>query len=430
MVTPEDEIFLRRALRLAMNGRGHVEPNPMVGCVLVKNGQIVGEGWHQKVGEAHAEPNALADCVARGNSPDGATAYVTLEPCCHTNKRTPPCAPRLIEAKVARVVVGCLDPNLNVNGQGVAMLRDAGIVVEALPDLPGTGVPPVILPPSQSGRSGADEPSRAGRPCHDVLDASHFRQLIAPFIAGTERNDRYLTAKWAETRDGRVSGPNAARLAISNVGTSRLVHELRSRCDAIVVGIGTVFADDPLLTPRDVPMLRVPERVVLDASLRLPIDSRLVRSACDVPTTVICDGVGHRNDPGFAQRAAALRAAGVIVDEGVPVREGVLDFWHTFQMGRLQMTAKTHVLIEPGPTLARSLLPFCDRIWVIRSSTVASPHGLLSPTVPAEFIPTGTLNLAGDTLTEYLNTRSGAFFAAVPSADFVLAAESAARAAN
>src|SRR6476660_6314841 len=103
-----DEQFLKRAIRLAMKGRGAVEPNPMVGCVIVKDGRIIGEGIHQKFGEAHAEPNALASCT---ESPAGATAYVTLEPCCHTNKKTPPCAPRLIEAKIVRVVIGCLDPS-------------------------------------------------------------------------------------------------------------------------------------------------------------------------------------------------------------------------------------------------------------------------------------------------------------------------------
>src|SRR3954463_11391075 len=118
-----DQQFMTRALRLAMNGRGRVEPNPMVGCVIVKNDRVIGEGYHQQFGGPHAEPNALASCT---ESPQGATAYVTLEPCCHTNKKTPPCTPRLIEATVARVVMGCLDPNPDVNGKGVAMLRQAG----------------------------------------------------------------------------------------------------------------------------------------------------------------------------------------------------------------------------------------------------------------------------------------------------------------
>src|SRR6478672_12959886 len=122
-----DQQFMRRAIRLAMNGRGRVEPNPMVGCVIVSaDGRVIGEGYHERFGGPHAEPNALASCT---ESPAGATAYVTLEPCCYTNKRTPPCAPRLIEARIARVVYGCLDPNPPVNGNGVAMLRAAGIQV-------------------------------------------------------------------------------------------------------------------------------------------------------------------------------------------------------------------------------------------------------------------------------------------------------------
>src|SRR4051812_30110409 len=122
----KDIQFLQRAIRLAMNGRGRTEPNPSVGCVIVKGDRIIGEGHTQAFGGAHAEPTALANCT---ESPEGATAYVTLEPCCHTNKKTPPCAPRLIEAKIARVVVGCLDPNPDVDGKGIAMLRSAGIDV-------------------------------------------------------------------------------------------------------------------------------------------------------------------------------------------------------------------------------------------------------------------------------------------------------------
>src|SRR4029453_5681183 len=121
-----DEQFIRRAIRLAMNGRGRIEPNPMVGCVLVKDGRVIGEGYHAQFGGAHAEPTALAACA---ESPAGATAYVTLEPCCHLNKKTPPCVPRLIAAGIKRVVVGCIDPNPDVNGKGLAMLRDAGIEV-------------------------------------------------------------------------------------------------------------------------------------------------------------------------------------------------------------------------------------------------------------------------------------------------------------
>src|ERR1700685_4123047 len=127
MTRQQDEQFLSRAIHLAMKGRGHVEPNPMVGCVIVKNGKVIGEGYHQRYGEAHAEPNALASCT---ESPAGATAYVTLEPCCHLDKQTPPCVPRLINAKLARVVVGCADPSPMVNGRGLEQLRAAGIAVD------------------------------------------------------------------------------------------------------------------------------------------------------------------------------------------------------------------------------------------------------------------------------------------------------------
>src|SRR4051812_19538020 len=161
MTPTQDEQHLRRAIRLAMNGRGRVEPNPMVGCVIVsKDGRVIGEGCHQQFGGPHAEPNALANCT---ESPQGATAYVTLEPCCHTNKKTPPCTPRLIEAKVGRVVIGCLDPNRQVDGKGVAMLRGAGIDVTW--------------------------------PC---LEAE-AKQLLAPFIARTRHERPYVTLKWAES---------------------------------------------------------------------------------------------------------------------------------------------------------------------------------------------------------------------------------------
>src|SRR3954465_14964588 len=126
--------LMPRAIRLAMNGRGRVEPNPMVGCVIVRDGRVIGEGFHEQFGGPHAEPNALAACARAGESPAGATAYVTLEPCCHTNKKTPPCAPRLIGARLARVVIGSLDPNPDVDGKGMAMLREAGIQVDRAPE--------------------------------------------------------------------------------------------------------------------------------------------------------------------------------------------------------------------------------------------------------------------------------------------------------
>ncbi len=247
-----DVLFMQRAIRLAMNGRGRAEPNPMVGCVIVKNDRIIGEGFYEQFGGPHAEPNALASCT---ESPQGATAYVTLEPCCYTAKKTPPCVPKLIEAKIARVVIGCLDPNPPVNGNGVRQLRDAHIQVDT-----------------------------------DPLEVS-FKQLIAPFIARTIHSRPYYTAKWAQTADGKIAGPGGKRQQISNAASMRLVHQLRSRCDAIIVGINTVLTDDPQLTSRPGTGPRTPLRFVLDRHLRIPENSRLVQTAREVPLVI-----GHGPD--------------------------------------------------------------------------------------------------------------------------------------
>src|SRR5687768_2554687 len=235
-----DVKMMRRAIRLAMNGRGRVEPNPMVGCVIVRDGRVIGEGFHEQFGGPHAEPAALAACT---ESPEGATAYVTLEPCCHTNKKTPPCTPALIAAKIARVVVGSVDPNPDVNGQGLDQLRAAGITVT-----------------------------------QGVLEES-AKQLLAPFIGRVVYDRPYVTLKWAETADGKVAGPGGERLQISNERCARVVHKLRAASDAVLVGINTVINDDPMLTPRDVPTTRRIIRAVLDARLRIPMSCKLVRTA-------------------------------------------------------------------------------------------------------------------------------------------------------
>jgi riboflavin biosynthesis protein RibD len=261
---PIDEQLLRRAIRLAMSGRGLVEPNPMVGCVLASpQGEVLGEGWHIRFGGAHAEPTALQDAAGRQNAARGGHAYVTLEPCCHTNKKTPPCAPRLIAAGVARVLVGCLDPNPDVNGKGIAMLRAAGIEVE-------------IAPPTLR-----DE----------------CRQLIAPFVALTTHRRPYVTIKWAETADGHVAGPRGQRLKITNAASDLLIHTLRARCDAIAVGTNTVLSDDPLLTARGPSFGRVVRRVILSNTLKVPMTSRLVQTARQTPTIVLLLGIINSQPP-------------------------------------------------------------------------------------------------------------------------------------
>jgi diaminohydroxyphosphoribosylaminopyrimidine deaminase/5-amino-6-(5-phosphoribosylamino)uracil reductase len=379
-----DVTFLRRAFRLAMNGRGNVEPNPMVGCVIVKNDHVIGEGFHARFGEAHAEPNALASC---SESPRGATAYVTLEPCCHTNKKTPPCAPRLIDAGVARVVLGCLDPNENVNGKGIAMMRAAGIEV----------VGPVL----------EDE----------------AKQLIASFIGRTKFHRPYITLKWAQSADGKVTGPGGSRTQISNDASSRLVHLLRSRSDAIVVGVNTAIVDDPMLTARiEAGDPRQSIRIVLDSKLRLPIESKLVQSAKEVPLELFL------TRDGFAQagpaRVKQLMAAGVgltMIDEDGTGRISIPKLLQHNLFAEL-----THVLIEPGPTLAHSFFDTgaADRVWVIQSpNKIEAADALSAPRIPRRYIKAGEVELDGDIVTEYLDPESDLFFAPVPSADLVLANE-------
>jgi diaminohydroxyphosphoribosylaminopyrimidine deaminase/5-amino-6-(5-phosphoribosylamino)uracil reductase len=437
MITDQDKHYLRRAMRLAMNGRGHVEPNPMVGCVLVKNDQIIGEGWHQKHGEAHAEPTALNDCKAKGNDPAGATAYVTLEPCCHTNKKTPPCAPRLVEAKIARVVIGCLDPNPEVNGKGAAMLRDAGIEVDCLP---GTkpSVPVATVPGGEGKSAGQVQDDRRPQvttpspqssplnPGERELSASHFQQLIAQFACSQiSYRANYLTLKWAESINGFVAGKNGERVQISNELSSRLVHQLRARSGAIIVGINTVLQDDPLLTVRGVHARRLPARVVIDRELRIPLNCKLVHTANDPAAGqvfVLCS----KSTFGNSARVAELEALGIEVDELYD--DDLVTALETHPWNRLEVPHR-HFLVEPGPTLARSLLPSADRLWVFRSPSRidGGPSAPRAAAIPDHYIPVATLNLAGDILTEYLNTQSPAFFAPVPSADFVLAQEDVAQ---
>jgi diaminohydroxyphosphoribosylaminopyrimidine deaminase/5-amino-6-(5-phosphoribosylamino)uracil reductase len=377
-MTEADSQYFRRAIRLAMKGRGSVEPNPSVGCVIVKDGRVIGEGFTQPFGGPHAEPTALANCT---ESPAGATAYLTMEPCCHTNKKTPPCVPRLIQAKIARVVVGCVDPNPDVNGKGIVMLRDAGILVD---------------------RAEGD------------LELES-RQLIAPFIARTVHHRPYITLKWAQTADGKIASPGGARLQISNHAATRAVHQLRSRCDAIVVGVNTVITDDPLLTARDVATSHPLRRMILDSRLRTPPSAKLATEGVDLFYTE--DGFLNGLD-----RIKQLLPTGVNLciapshpDGRVSIAKWVLD---------KSLSDVTHLLVEPGPTLARSFFDAgaADRVWVIRSPRkLDTPDAPNAAALPSRYVQTGEINLDGDLLSECLDTESDLFFAPAKSADFMLA---------
>lgn len=265
------EYYMRRALQLARLGEGRTNPNPMVGCVVVKDGRIISEGYHEKYGEYHAERNALLRCA---EDPAGADLYVSLEPCCHYGK-TPPCTEIIIEKKIRRVFVGNVDPNPKVAGGGVRILRDHGIEVE-------TGI--------------LEEECRK-------LNEVFFRYISTgtPFVA----------AKYAMSADGRIACATGDSKWITGETARKQVHLLRKRYSGILAGIGTVLADDPMLNCREEEGVD-PVRIICDAHLRIPMESQIVRSAGVIPTIVCATNETMAEDAGRA-KAEQLAAAGVAV---------------------------------------------------------------------------------------------------------------------
>lgn len=292
-----DQHFMQRALELAQQGEGRVEPNPMVGCVIVRNGEIVGQGYHQQFGGPHAEVEALRDA---GDRARGADVYVTLEPCCHHGK-TGPCTKALIDAGVARVFVGCEDPNPKVAGKGIAALRDEGIEVRS-----------------------------------DV-QVEEAQQLIAPFAKLITTGRPWVIAKWAMTLDGKIASRTGSSQWISGEASRKVVHQLRGGVDAILVGRGTAEADDPLLTARPVGP-RVATRVVLDSKCSLSSDSKLCQSTGEAPLLVATTAAA--NADGKRLEAAGAEVFTLDGDNHVEQLNSLLD-----ELGRRQMT---NLLIEGG----------------------------------------------------------------------------------
>jgi diaminohydroxyphosphoribosylaminopyrimidine deaminase / 5-amino-6-(5-phosphoribosylamino)uracil reductase len=309
--TEQEAAWLRRALELAEGGRGSVSPNPLVGAVIVREGEIVGEGFHAELGGLHAERAALDDCRARGDDPAGCDLYVTLEPCAHTG-RQPPCTEAILEAGISRVVYASDDPTDKASGRGPGMLRDGGVEVEL-----------------------------AGGP-----EASAARLLNQPFRKRARTGRPLVTYKAAMSLDGRVASPTGDSRWISSVESRELVHRWRAECDAVAVGIGTALADDPLLTARTDATARQPTRVVFDSQARLPLDSALVGSVDEAPLLVIC-----APEAASARRDGLERAgAEVVVAPGRTPRarlEAALD-----ELGRRQIQ---DLFVEGGPTLAGAL---------------------------------------------------------------------------
>lgn len=304
--TAAEVAAMERALDLARRGEGLVEPNPMVGAVVLSSsGATLGEGWHARFGGPHAEVAALA---AAGEAARGETLVVTLEPCCHQGK-TPPCTEAVLAAGIRRVVIAAGDPAPHASGRGVARLRTAGVeVVEGVAE---------------------DE----------------AKKLIAPFAMLTVQQRPWVIGKWAMSLDGHVATATRESRWISGEASRRVVHTLRGRVDAIAVGIGTAVADDPLLTARP-PGLRVPLRVVLDSRARLPLSSRLVATAGEFPTLV---AVGPAADVVTIEQ---LRAAGCDVWQSMACEASDRLAELLAELGRRQLT---NLLVEGGPTLLGSL---------------------------------------------------------------------------
>ncbi|MEO8633537.1 MAG: bifunctional diaminohydroxyphosphoribosylaminopyrimidine deaminase/5-amino-6-(5-phosphoribosylamino)uracil reductase RibD [Chloroflexota bacterium] len=314
-MTDDDTTYMRRALRLAARAAGRTSPNPMVGTVVVRGGQVVGEGFHRAAGEPHAEVNALAKA---GDAARGATLYATLEPCSH-HGRTPPCVDAILRAGVRRVVAAMRDPDPRTDGKGFRQLKAAGVEVE-----------------------------------QGVLETEALR-LNEGFVSRVRRGRPFVLVKLATTLDGRVTA--RGRRYLVGKRALREVHRLRDRTDAVLVGIGTVLADDPALTVREVTG-RDPLRVIVDTDARTPPNAKVVR-AKDPQHTVLF--VARDADP---RRTNKLREAGVLLTT-LPRSDGGLDLGAAMRW--LGEHGVNTVLSEAGPRVAGALVrdKLADRLMII-----------------------------------------------------------------
>ncbi|TMK57113.1 MAG: bifunctional diaminohydroxyphosphoribosylaminopyrimidine deaminase/5-amino-6-(5-phosphoribosylamino)uracil reductase RibD [Actinobacteria bacterium] len=302
-LTSADQTHLKRALELAEGGRGRVSPNPLVGAVLVRDGEFIGEGFHAELGGLHAERAVLEDCHSRGEDPAGATMYVTLEPCAHQG-RQPPCVEAILEAGIGRVVIASDDPSEKAAGRGPGILRDGGVEV--------------------AFAGGAE--------------ATAARRLNQPFRKHARTGLPLVVLKMAMSLDGQTATAPGDSSWISGPESRELVHRWRAEHDAIAVGIGTALADDPLLTAR-IEGARQPKRVVFDSQARLPLESQLLATLDQAPVVIIT----APNAP--ADRTTALKEAGAEIISAPDLELALRE------LGRREVTS---LFLEGGQTLASS----------------------------------------------------------------------------
>jgi diaminohydroxyphosphoribosylaminopyrimidine deaminase/5-amino-6-(5-phosphoribosylamino)uracil reductase len=309
-LTDTDRLHLARAVELAERGRGHVSPNPLVGAVVVRDGEVVGEGWHTGFGKPHAEREAIA--AAGGADLTGATLYVSLEPCAH-HGQTPPCTEAIIEAGIGRVVVASDDPSEKASGRGLGILRDEGIEVQL----------------------------------GDGTAAAQARYMNQSFRKHARTGRPWILFKSAMTLDGKVATQTGDSKWISGDESRLRSHHWRAECDAVAVGIGTALTDDPQLTARFEGVPRQPRRVVFDSEARLPVDSQLVVDASEIPLTI----VASRAAPRAAIDALEARGAEVIIATGENEQARVRS-----ALRHLGDIGVTSILLEGGPRLAGAFL--------------------------------------------------------------------------
>lgn len=324
----DDERWMRRALELAARGAGETNPNPLVGCVIAKAGRVVGEGFHRRAGGPHAELVALKRAGTRAR---GATLYVNLEPCSHLEKRTPPCAPALASSGLRRVVVAMRDPNPRVDGRGLAVLRRAGVEVVSR-----------------------------------VLEAQ-ARCLNECYAIGMEKSRPFVLLKAALTLDGRIATAGGESKWITSGAQRRAARRLRRLYDGVLVGIGTVLADDPLLAPAPAPS-RPFHRIVLDSRLRIPARSRLVRSARRAPVWVLCGRASRR-------KRLLLESRGVTVLEAQSRRRRA----PALALRELWKRGITSLIVEGGSEVLGAFLHdgLVDKLALFRGPLLLGGRGSL-----------------------------------------------------
>ena len=331
MITEDDILLMQDAMLLAQHGEGQVNPNPLVGALIVKNDDIVARGYHTRYGDLHAEREAFKDAESRGIDCKGATLYVTLEPCCHEGHQ-PPCVDAVIEHGISRVVVGLLDPNPLVAGKGLEILRSKGIEVDVFED------------------ENEDENENCVKAVQELVKQLRMQNRV--FLKFITTNQPWITAKWAMTLDGKIATSTGDSKWITNKQSRQRVHMLRKNNMAILCGIGTVIADDPMLNVRlsEETMQRLgikehevrhPIRIVADRQARIPMESQLVSTAHEYPTIV---AYGNSADE---EKLQQLRDAGVVL-------------WNCNTLTELVQRAGAEkidsILLESGGTLSEALL--------------------------------------------------------------------------